>query len=186
MTTYTLNDQLMTSLDCAFRTMRRRVTLGILADVSSSSPISAVRFEARGTNMDRKNLSQHKEQQAALQREMIIQELSAIALHRQEQGKSQTISQSKLGRYMDIYPDTLSDQLVKLERNGYLKRVRDKENRKEYHLTLTEKGEKRARELAAIKSQQNAEFLKPLNEEEKQTLLTLLGKLNIAEELGLN
>jgi DNA-binding MarR family transcriptional regulator len=73
----------------------------------------------------------------------------------------------------------------KLEQDGYVTRSRVKEDRKDMMLTLTPKGQERAERLIQIKAQQSAEFLKPLTQEERETLLTLLDKLNMAEELGL-
>jgi DNA-binding MarR family transcriptional regulator len=73
----------------------------------------------------------------------------------------------------------------KLEQDGYVTRSRVKEDRKDMMLTLTPKGQERAEWLIQIKAQQSAEFLKPLTQEERETLLTLLDKLNMAEELGL-
>lgn len=181
-----INERLMSTLHQTYKTVRRRTVSAILKDTqqSESEPIRPL-LGVRGTRMDRRNNLKEKEQQAALQREMIIKEISAInRTSLREHGEIRPVPLSKLAHYFKVLPQNLNDSISKLEREGYLTKTRDRNNRHEQLLTLTELGQKRAAELNAIKARQNAEFLKPLSEEEKRTLLELLGKLNMVEEMG--
>lgn len=175
-----MNEQLMTSLHTTYRTLRRRSATETLG----SAPV----MPKRGDLMDRRKLAQMKEQFALLQRETIVRELAAIINSRS--GKTETeihlVSEKHLMSYLSGDPESINEALLKLEREGFIKRTRRKPGSRDYDLSFTEKGWQYAAELKEIKDRQNEEFLKPLTAEEKATLIHLLKKINVAEELGLD
>lgn len=179
-----MNEQLMLSLNTAYRTLRHRSVRESLnqAGIPSASftPIQ------KGIPMDRRKLSQLKEQYAVLQRENVIRELAAIV--KSQAGSTATssnqVSEKRLMSYAKLNPEGIAEAITKLERDGFLSRTRSRTDRREMMLSLTAKGWARADELKKIKDRQNEEFLKPLTAEEKATLIQLLEKLNIAEEMG--
>ncbi len=185
-----LNERLMDSIHQTYRVTHRNMAQGILAELGGELIMEeevSPRKPLRGNRMDRKELLRKKEQALALQREQIIREMEAIVRRRRDEGSenAEQVSEGKLAKYLNTHPQNLSDALEKLEREGYIKRTKRLFDRNDGTVSLTGKGHSRAAELAEIKARKNAEFLKPLTEEEKATLLTLLDKLNITEELGL-
>lgn len=177
-----INERLMTSLHTTYRTVRRRNTQALL----NASTTAAPSLFQRGISMDRRRLTQMKKQYALLQRENVIREIAAILTSRgdAETVRQEQVSEKQLLSYLNADPEAVVEAIIKLEKEGYLTRSRTWNERKEYRLSLTEQGWHWATELQAIKIRQNEEFLKPLTVEERSTLITLLEKLNLAEEMG--
>lgn len=96
--------------------------------------------------------------------------------------KERQVSQNKLAAYLSIRPQSLSELLVKLERDGYILRTKNEEDKRETLVSLTEKGEARAKEVESARTQQAEAFFSPLTQEEKDTLFELLKKLFSREE----
>lgn len=180
-----LNEQLMTALNLAYRKMRRHMVRGILDDAQLGDSPLLYELPTRESGMEQKNA--FEQQNAVLQRDLIIREISVITKNRigGVPEESHLVSEKKLADYLNVRPQQLAESITKLEHDGYLNRTKVGIPRK-VQLSLTEKGLARAEELEQIKARQNAEFLKPLTAEERQTLLTLLNKLNMAEEMGLS
>lgn len=172
-----LNERLMDTLQRTYIRLQRRHMRGILKSVEQGKDHPDYGIRTRGTVMDKKKILQIKEQHFTLQRERILREIRR---------EGHPISQKQLADRLSVRPQTMSEAITKLERDGYVTRARNKHDRREVLVSLTKRGEERADALDTIKAQQSAEFLKPLTEEEKQTLLKLLDKLNVAEELGLH
>lgn len=126
-----------------------------------------------GTTMKLK--TQVKKRYVLMERDKVLQIIS----------EHEAISQKRLASYLAIRPQSLWEMLVKLENDGYIIRAKNKKDRRETLVSLTEKGRERAKEVEAIRSRQAEEFLKPLTKEEKDTLLVLLEKLALTEDLGL-
>lgn len=176
-----INEQRIVSLNTAFRTFCRRSVREKLkqADIISNCILP----KHRGIHMDRRKMTQLKEQYAILQKENVIREVAAIVKSKGGDQK-EPVSEKRLRSYVQTDPQGVEEAIGKLEREGYLTRSKSRTDRKETFLSLTEKGWQRAAELKKIKDRQNEEFLKPLSEEEKATLIHLLEKLNVADELG--
>ncbi|MCD7838806.1 MAG: MarR family transcriptional regulator [Clostridiales bacterium] len=172
-----LNRRLMNSLRLTYNLLRRRRIQGVLLEGSEDLEETIRQPRTKGAaEMEKKQLLKMKEERSALLQEMIIEAAC-------QEGKP--ISQRQLASQLSMTAQTLTEQLGKLERKGYVNRSRSKDSLREPCVSLTKQGEERAAELRQIKNRQNAEFFKPLTEEEKETLLTLLDKLNLAEEMGL-
>ncbi|MCD8188715.1 MAG: GntR family transcriptional regulator [Clostridiales bacterium] len=172
-----LNRRLMNSLRLTYNLLRRRRIQGVLLEGSGDPDDGAKQPRTKGAaDMEKKQLLKIKEERSALLQEMIIEAVC-------QAGKP--VSQRQLTGQLSVSPQLLADELGRLERKGYVSRSRSKDSLREPCVSLTRQGEARAAELQQIKNRQNAEFFKPLTEEEKETLLTLLDKLNLAEEMGL-
>lgn len=59
------------------------------------------------------------------------------------------LSQKELAKFVHLRPGSLTDALTNLEEEGYVNRERDPKDRRIWRVSLTEKGEKRASEIAA-------------------------------------
>ncbi len=172
-----LNRRLMNSLRLTYNLLRRRRIQSVLLEGSGNPEDAAKQPRTKGAaDMEKKQLLKMKEERSALLQEMILEAVC-------QAGKP--VKQKHLANQLSMTPQTLSEELGRLERKGYVSRSRSKDNLRENCVSLTKQGEARAEELRQIKNRQNEEFFKPLTEEEKETLLTLLDKLNLAEEMGL-
>lgn len=83
------------------------------------------------------------------------------------------VTQKELSEGLNIMPASLSEVLMKLERKGYVARVKDENDRRFVRVRLTEEGE-------AALSEAAEEVIDPfasLSSEEQETLKLLLGKL---------
>lgn len=83
------------------------------------------------------------------------------------------VTQKELSEGLNIMPASLSEVLMKLERKGYVTRVKDENDRRFVRVRLTEEGENALSEPAG-------EVIDPfasLSTEEQETLKLLLGKL---------
>jgi DNA-binding MarR family transcriptional regulator len=169
----TLNERLMDALHRTYRRIHQRTAAALLIHDGQErkAPPSINRRLVMNTNQIRQLVQQH----STIQQEQVLRELH-------HDGPA---SQKELSALFSFPPQTMTRVAEKLEQDGYVTRSRVKEDRKDMMLTLTPKGQERAEWLIQIKAQQSAEFLKPLTQEERETLLTLLDKLNMAEELGL-
>ncbi|QVQ36397.1 MarR family transcriptional regulator [Pseudochrobactrum algeriensis] len=72
---------------------------------------------------------------------------------------------------------TLTGLLDGLERDGFILRNHSQTDRRSIIVTLTDKGKQTATSLVSDHSQWIASLMAPLNEQEKQMLSTLLGKI---------
>lgn len=171
-----LNEKLMDTLQRTYMWIQLRQARGVLKSAEQEQDHHDYTLRTRGSSMDKKKILQLREQHSTLQREQILREI---------RWEGHPVSQKKLADRFSIRPQSMSESITKLEQDGYVTRTRNKDDRREVLVSLTKKGEERADALDTIKAQQSAEFLKPLTEEEKQTLLRLLDKLNLVEELGL-
>ncbi len=172
-----LNRRLMNSLRLTYNLLRRRRVQGVLLDGGGDPEDMARHPRTKGAaDMEKKQLLKMKEERSALLQEMILEAVCQAG---------QPVSQRQLASQLSMSPQMLAEELGRLERKGYVSRSRSRDSLRENCVSLTRQGEERAAELRQIKNRQNEEFFKPLTEEEKETLLTLLDKLNLAEEMGL-
>ena len=81
----------------------------------------------------------------------------------------------ELAKALIIDPSTLTPLLKKLEKKGYIKRVRSKEDERNLVISLTEKGE--ALKDEALSVPENVKKCVNLSEEESIELYTLLRKM---------
>lgn len=81
----------------------------------------------------------------------------------------------ELAKTLMIDPSTLTPLLKKLEKKGYIRRVRSKEDERNLVITLTENG--KALKDDALTVPENLKKCVSLSEEETKTLYTLLRKI---------
>lgn len=92
-------------------------------------------------------------------------------------GIDEPISQNKLAAYLDIRPQSLSELLVKLEKDGYLIRTKNEQDKREMLVSLTEQGKARSKEVESARTEQLNNFLAPLTITEREQLFNLIKKL---------
>lgn len=87
------------------------------------------------------------------------------------------VSQKLLTEQSGIRPASLSELIIKLERNGLVERQRNEEDKRNRNVYLTEDGRALAETIKSRKDE-SADFLfDVLSEEEKETLTVLFDKL---------
>lgn len=91
--------------------------------------------------------------------------------------ENEPISQVKLAAYLSIRPQSISDTLMKLERDGYISRSKNEKDKREILVSLTEEGKQRCTEVQAARTNQLSDFLAPLTPEERERLFSLIKKL---------
>lgn len=105
-----------------------------------------------------------------------------LRLIREEDG----ISQRKLAALLSIRPQSLSELLAKLEKDGYITRRQNPDDKREIFVELTESGEQRAKEVETVREQQAVNFFSALSTEEQEKLSELLDKLLQSRKLKEN
>lgn len=98
--------------------------------------------------------------------------------------KNDGIHQEEISRMLTIDKATTGRALIKLEGEGYVKRVRDTEDRRAYKVFLTPKGRKLQPVLHQILSQWTTILSFDFSEEENEMIKQLLGRMyqNVLEE----
>lgn len=87
------------------------------------------------------------------------------------------VTQKKLADACDLDVTTMSRVLDRLEKEGYLKREKNPQCRRSYLIALTENGYKKAEEIAEGFQKLDEKICAGLKEEESETLLILLHKV---------
>lgn len=87
------------------------------------------------------------------------------------------VTQKKLADACDLDVTTMSRVLDRLEKEGYLKREKNPQCRRSYLIALTENGYKKAEEVAEGFQKLDEKICVGLKEEERETLLILLHKV---------
>ena len=95
--------------------------------------------------------------------------------------ESEELAQTRLALLLEIRPQSLSELIGKLERDGLVQRRRNPADRRETLVSLTAAGEERAVSYRQGSERQRADFFSVLTAEEKRTLAGLLEKLLLAE-----
>ena len=88
------------------------------------------------------------------------------------------VRQKDLAQELGINPSTLSEAVDRLETDRYLERKANPNDRRSTLIALTEKGKARAWEVQDERAQAASRLCAPLSEEEKDTLIALLQKLD--------
>ena len=92
------------------------------------------------------------------------------------------LNSRRLSELMDINPGTISVYVRRLARLGLVQKERDAEDRRNWWLTLTEMGQVAAQGVIAGAVEYTRDFLVELDDDEQQTLHTLL--LKASHSLG--
>ncbi|MFI0818175.1 MarR family winged helix-turn-helix transcriptional regulator [Streptomyces sp. NPDC021098] len=94
------------------------------------------------------------------------------------------IDQRTLSEHVHLDRSTIADLVARLGRRGLLERVRDPRDGRRNVLKLTDEGERLHRKLMTRTARMNRVFLAPLDEDERELLLRLIGRVaDAAEEL---
>lgn len=92
--------------------------------------------------------------------------------------ENETITQQELTEKLGIKPGSASEVILKLEKNGLIERTKSMLDRRTANIKLTEKGKILAQEAGAQRELRHKEMFSSLSEEEKNSLLSLLEKIN--------
>lgn len=93
-------------------------------------------------------------------------------------GEVGKITQRKLTERLGIQPGSASEVIAKLEDAGYIIRTTSEEDRRTMTIELTEAGKNMALEVKEQRSRRHEEMFSCLSDDEKNTLLSLLEKIN--------
>ena len=96
-----------------------------------------------------------------------------MILHSAEEG----MRQKEIAEIMEIGASATSQMIDKLEKDGFVKRIPDPDDRRATRIILTEKGTARAYEVDNEQESALERFFVNLQEEEKQQLIALLQKI---------
>lgn len=77
-----------------------------------------------------------------------------------------------------IQQASVTSLLLKMEQEGYIRRVTENGNRRSLYVYLTEKGTQTARQVREVMAQTEEEALAGFGEEERETLLSMLSRIN--------
>lgn len=97
-------------------------------------------------------------------------------------GQFEPINARKLSKIMDINPGTISLYVSRLEKRDVIKRERDSNDRRNWWLTLTEKGKAKYKDTYTGAVKYTKDILSVLNKSEQQSLHELL--LKVANYIG--
>lgn len=94
--------------------------------------------------------------------------------------ENRDITQRELTEHLGIQPGSASEVIGKLEAAGLILRIPSQTDRRTTHVRLTEAGEAAASKAYAKRERRHQEMFACLSQEEKQTLLGLLEKINLS------
>lgn len=92
-------------------------------------------------------------------------------------GKYDSISQSDLAKKMNIKNSTIVRLIDRMERNGYVKRVKDVKDRRITNLKLTQDGKKLREKLLPEGQKVNEIFSKNITDDEFKIFMNVLNKM---------
>lgn len=121
---------------------------------------------------------EHGHEGHAMFKEHMRAQRHLIALLQEKNGQSQ----KDLAEALHIRPSSLSELLSKLEQHGFVERKVNEEDKRVTDVFLTDEGKEKAQEIRQHRSEFVENLFNTFSEEEKQTLLSLLAKLNTSLE----
>jgi DNA-binding MarR family transcriptional regulator len=92
-------------------------------------------------------------------------------------GESESISQRELQELLHVRSASLSELLIKLERNGFIVRQRSEQDKRHFLLRLTEQGRAELAEHRQHRQQSAVHLFSALNDKDRQSLAALLTRL---------
>ncbi len=90
--------------------------------------------------------------------------------------KYKDLNQAQLARKLEITPATLSVRIKKLEEAGFLKRVEDDNDKRNYRLELTETGKANLLGIRDIFKNSSKQLFQGLSDQELETLIEIVAK----------
>lgn len=92
--------------------------------------------------------------------------------------ESETMTQSELTQKLGIQPGSASEVIIKLEAAGLIERAQSERDKRTTDVHLTQQGREEAEKYALMRAQRHERMFVALSEQEKQTLLGLLERIN--------
>lgn len=92
------------------------------------------------------------------------------------------ISQQQIADTLGIRPQSVSEAITILEGRGFIRKETSEKDRRVALIYLTEQGQLHASELAQERADHAERFFSVLSDDEKETLLALLTKVNAERE----
>ncbi|AEB06247.1 regulatory protein MarR [Coriobacterium glomerans PW2] len=92
------------------------------------------------------------------------------------------MAQQEIGRHFDIQPGSLSEILAKLEADGLIERTRDRQDRRQLSIQLTQSGFKQAEQERCARERFKREAFSYLSEHEQVQLGAMLEAIRAAWE----
>lgn len=92
--------------------------------------------------------------------------------------ESDGMTQKELTMRLGVQPGSASEVIGKLEKNGLIIRTESETDHRTMNLLLTEDGKTAAQQAFAVRKTRHENMFSALSDEEKQTLLYLLEKVN--------
>ncbi len=96
--------------------------------------------------------------------------------------ENEGVGQRQLALLLDIRPQSLSELLLKLERDGLVQREKNPADKREVLVSLTPEGRERSAGFESERRRAAEAVFAPLTPEERETLSGLLEKLVIGTE----
>ena len=91
--------------------------------------------------------------------------------------KNNSLTQIELARTLRLDRGSITRSIKKLEKNHYIKRVRDEKDNRVYHLILTEKGRNIKHELCNIFLKWSDILLQDFSDNERELIFNFLKKM---------
>ncbi|MCT8977684.1 MarR family transcriptional regulator [Clostridium sp. CX1] len=91
--------------------------------------------------------------------------------------KYKSLSQMELADKMDIKPSTLARLVDRMERDGYVQRVKNDEDRRIFLVSLTEKGEKFWKDLLPEGENMGKVFSNNISDEDMSAFMKVLNQM---------
>lgn len=93
--------------------------------------------------------------------------------------ENEGMTQKELTTRLGVQPGSASEVIGKLEKSGLIIRTESETDHRTMNLLLTEDGQMAAQQALAVRKARHENMFSSLSEEEKQTLLQLLEKVNV-------
>jgi len=93
-----------------------------------------------------------------------------------------TVNVKQLAEELGIRPQSVSEAIFFLEKRGEVRKEADANDRRVRRIFLTEQGEERKKMLSRMQEEHAEKFFSVLTASEKQTLLSILEKINAFQE----
>jgi DNA-binding MarR family transcriptional regulator len=168
-----LNHQLMQQINLVYRHFRLGMTQAI-AGRYSGAPEQPIKEQGIMMIQKTKRLSDLKDQYLTTQQERVLLELCYLT--QRSKADDHSVSLRRLNAGLQLQSRIFDSIVAKLQQLGDLTLTPDGER-----VLLTQQGSALAEEYSKLHMEVSDSFLKPLTPEERETLLTLLGKLNLAD-----
>jgi DNA-binding MarR family transcriptional regulator len=94
------------------------------------------------------------------------------------------LAQHELADRLGLNRSHLVGYLDDIEQQGFVQRLRDPEDRRRQRVALTPSGRTLQRRLLAVARRSQAEYLQVLSEPERRTLIALLRRVLVADDVA--